>query len=231
MRLFLKNDPPLSPSALISIQAGILKLTSYGMLQDLYVSGNVKQVIFVGTRPDDSGLNGFRNQGRSSSNSSNNSNASVRAVGLIGGFAGVLMITMLATLFVVRKRNKEKSSKHLGKFPIDPPKESCADLMPGVTKSGSSTIDGSQESVGLPPSPHWLSQDQNQTQLGDVFEYPKPPLSEFTITCDTSHIGKPDQLSPLDQSLDMPETYDDDESTADGTPPTVDMPNKALDYC
>lgn len=208
MRLYLKDDPPLSSNALISIQAGILKLISYGMLQDLYVSGNVKQVIFVGTRPDDSGQNGFRNQGRSSLNSSNNSNTNGRAVGLIGGFAGVLVIAMLATLFVVRKKNKEKSGKHLGNFPIESPQDSCPDPRLAVTKSGSSTIDGSQESAGLPPSPHWLSQDQNQTQPR-VFEYPKPPLSELTIMSDTSLIGKPDQLSPLDQSLDMPETYED----------------------
>jgi hypothetical protein len=215
LRAYLKNNPPVSSDALISVQTGILKLIRYGMLQEaLFASGNVKQAIFVGTRPDDSRLNGFRNQERSSSlNSSNNNNTNNtngRAVGLIGGFAGVLVITLLVILFVVRNKNKKKVV-----IIICTPQDSCPDPMPGVTKSGSSTLDGSQESVEQPPSPHWLLQDHNQTQPREVFKCPKPPVSELTITYETSKIGsEPDQPSPFDQSLDMLEIYeDDDEST------------------
>jgi hypothetical protein len=240
LRAYLKNDPPLSPDALISVHAGILKLVRHGMLQELYVSGNIKQAIFVGTRPDDPGLNGFSNQEGSSLNSSNNTNnTDSRAVGLIGGFAGILVISLLVALFVVRKKNKKESSKHAGNFPIEARHDSCPDPMPGVTKSGSSTIDGSQESVGQPaPSPHWLSsQDPNQTQPREVlsFECPKPPVSELTITCDTSPIGvpdEPDQPLALDHySLGMPASYEDDESTAYGMPSALDMPDRSVDYC
>ena len=53
MTMFIQNDPPLSEVELKSIRIGALRVIRSGMFNNVYVSGNVKKVVFVGRRADD----------------------------------------------------------------------------------------------------------------------------------------------------------------------------------
>ena len=53
LTMFLQNDPTLLENEISSIRVNALRLIRSGMFNNVYVSGNVKKVVFIGRRADD----------------------------------------------------------------------------------------------------------------------------------------------------------------------------------
>jgi hypothetical protein len=97
-------DSSASATTKDGILRGILRVVRQGMADDVYVSGDIKQVSFIGSRTDTS------NSERSSSTAGSQSDAQAASVSNIGiafiCIGVVLLLTLIALLVTKRQRKK-----------------------------------------------------------------------------------------------------------------------------
>jgi hypothetical protein len=148
----------------------MLRLIRWGMQRDVYVSGNAKQVSFIGTRTDDVEFDSVMQQGTGMVQSQISGNNQQRIVGIIGGLAGVVLLVAFFMFAVARPK------------PISE-EDSPDEAPPVVSKDGSVTSGPSFEEKEQQEYTPWLrKQSAPAPPERFEFEYPKPPpIGELTI--------------------------------------------------
>ena len=109
MTMFIQNDPPLSEVELKSIRIGALRVIRSGMFNNVYVSGNVKKVVFVGRRADDGTPDVVDNaqQLQQGGNDQQPSKGGLSGLSIsLFAFLAILVLAVIA-LLVIRRRKKK----------------------------------------------------------------------------------------------------------------------------
>jgi hypothetical protein len=112
---YLDNDPELTTAEQASIRSGILRVVRSGMGNDVYVTGNVNQVVFVGTRAVDGNIPtapvAVGNGNEPTSVSKADPGLSGPGKGILGAF-GALSLLLLLVVFIRRTRKDEVADEH-----------------------------------------------------------------------------------------------------------------------
>lgn len=105
---YLDNDPVLTAAELGAIRSGILQFVRSGMGNDVYVTGNVNQAVFVGTRvvDDNTPSAPVAVANESISEVEGDDGLSGAGKGILGAF-GALLLLLLLLLFIRRRRKDE----------------------------------------------------------------------------------------------------------------------------
>jgi hypothetical protein len=178
MTVYLKNDPitPIEKNDQILIQSGMMRLIRWGMQENLYVSGNVQHVSFIGTRL---GEETFDSVGKTEidavQESQNRLSGNPQTAGIIGGFAAVvLLVASLLFVFARPKRDTENPNEELEE--ADPSTSRITDIAEPATNDPK--VDD-HEKPGYAP---WLQQQNAMAPpAGFDFEAPKPPLDDLSF--------------------------------------------------
>lgn len=111
VKVFLNNMPsPLEPADIISIQSSLLRLIREGMTRDLYISGNIKHVSFVGKGAKEGDYSSYIDPGNFDSIEDFSSQQYLnRSLAIVGGVFLPIFIT-IALVFWVRRRSTNKSA-------------------------------------------------------------------------------------------------------------------------
>ena len=110
MKAYLKNDPKLDEDDIVGIQSGLKRLIRWGMHNNLYLTGNVNYVSFIGTRTDEVKFDSVTQ----STNDGNQlqtrdtSNLQARTVGVVGGMAAFVLFVAILLSVVGRPRRSEE---------------------------------------------------------------------------------------------------------------------------
>lgn len=105
----LKKEPVLEDS----LRSGILRLIRQGMINDIFIGGNVSKVSFVGTRVDTGGSS-TTSDSVTVFNTGSGDKTKITSVGIAFMAVGsVLALSLLALLIRRRKRQKEKMRQDL----------------------------------------------------------------------------------------------------------------------
>ena len=128
----------LSENEISNIRTTMLRLIRHGMNNDLYVSGNVKQAVFIGTRTKTNSTTtsfaGSANHDdptsmpvlQPSPNSNNNNNMSGGIIAVI--ICIILVILIFIICFIVDKKRKENQEKKMADWSIRETQQQDANL-------------------------------------------------------------------------------------------------------
>lgn len=100
-------DSSASDTTKDGILRGILRVVRQGMTDDVYVSDDIKQVSFIGSRTDTS------NSANSGSSENNSQAAPVSGIGIAFICIGVILLLTLITLLVSKRQRKKAEERNM----------------------------------------------------------------------------------------------------------------------
>jgi hypothetical protein len=119
---YLDNDPELTVAEQTAIRSDILQIVRSGMANDVYVTGNVNQVVFVGTRvvagnnPSAPVSVDDVNELRGVDKGDDDDGLSTPAKGILGAFGALLLLLVL--LIFIRRRRKDEVADEQAVEPV-----------------------------------------------------------------------------------------------------------------
>jgi hypothetical protein len=99
----LNREPVLEDS----LRNGMLHLVREGMINDVYISGNISKVSFIGTRADDAGLSTTADR-NIAFNTDSGDPVGLTSVGLAFVVMGGFLVLALLALFMKRRRQRKE---------------------------------------------------------------------------------------------------------------------------
>ena len=171
MRIYLKNDPPLTGEQKTSLTNGFLRLIRFGMQEDVYVGGNTKHVSFIGDRTDADTFLSFREPTRpdSSTNFESLESSNGNLVAYVITAAGCAILVVFILFFLIKPRRQLRDQKLESDFldavasssvgpssaSVGSPNQSFdAIAAPSSSASGTTPIESSCDAVASPETPN-----------------------------------------------------------------------------
>jgi len=224
---FITADLIKEPVLEENLRNGILQVIKQGMIDDVYASGSVSKVSFIGTRADDGGASSTSDR-NVAFNTDSGEDAGVTSIGIAFIAVGSILVLSLLSIFITRRRRRKETFQKDLVF-VDAtiaPRELAADgncyiycegaivpgslaavdslaLKPKVVTTNENDMGTSPESATtetLPCSPNSIASDDAAMQS------PTKPFHETDHIIDTSSLDGANEDEILDRLHDIADT-------------------------